>query len=67
MTLIKQLIGVEDFSDVYSKANKKRIEVKEERKRKLAQIVNNFFLFFILNDFIDFYLFFFFTTFKGSY
>ncbi len=40
LDLIKQLIGVEDFSDVYSKSNKKRTERIEERKRKSAQIVN---------------------------
>ncbi len=39
MSLIKQTIGVEDFSDVYAKTNKKRVDVKEERKRKLAQTV----------------------------
>ena len=40
LDLIKQLIGVEDFRDVYSKSNKKRTERIEERKRKSAQIVN---------------------------
>lgn len=38
LDLIKTIIGVEDFSMAYSKTNKKRIENKEERKRKLAQL-----------------------------
>ncbi len=39
---IKQTVGVEEFSLVYSIANKRRVENKEERKRKLAQTLNNF-------------------------
>lgn len=38
LDLIKITIGVENFSLVYSKTNKKRVEHKEERKRKLAQL-----------------------------
>lgn len=38
LNLIKTTIGIEDFSLIYSKTNKKRVEFKEERKRKLAQL-----------------------------
>ena len=40
LDLIKQLVGVETFSDLYSISNKKRSERRDERKRKMAQIVN---------------------------
>ena len=39
LEFIKQTIGVEEFSLIYSKSHKRRIENKEERKRKLAQTV----------------------------
>jgi hypothetical protein len=37
--LIKANIGVEDFSEHYSKSITKRSENKDERKRKLLQMV----------------------------
>jgi hypothetical protein len=40
LEFIKQTIGVEDFSLIYSLSNKKRVENVEKRKRKEAQIVN---------------------------
>jgi hypothetical protein len=39
LDLIKQIVGVEEFSMFYSRSTKRRIENKEERKRKLAQTV----------------------------
>ena len=42
LDFIKQTIGTEEFSMIYSKSNSKRIENKEERKRKLAQTVSGF-------------------------
>lgn len=39
LEFIKQIVGIEQFSEFYTKSNKKRLENKEERKRKLAQIV----------------------------
>lgn len=39
LDLIKNTVGVEEFSMFYSKSITKRIENKEDRKRKLAQIV----------------------------
>lgn len=38
LDLIKNMVGIEEFSLYYSKSFTKRIENKEERKRKLAQI-----------------------------
>ncbi len=40
LEFIKQTIGVEEFSAIYSKAHMKRIENKEQRKRKAAQVVS---------------------------
>jgi hypothetical protein len=42
LDLIKQLVGVETFSDLYSISNKKRRERRDERKRKMAQLVSFF-------------------------
>jgi len=44
LDFIKQAIGVEEFSMIYSKFNKRRTEFREERKRKLAQTVSLFLL-----------------------
>ena len=41
LELIKQTVGVDEFSLAYSKLHTKRVENKEERKRKSAQMVNN--------------------------
>jgi hypothetical protein len=41
LEFIKQTVGVEEFSLMYSVSNKQRSENKEKRKRKLAQTVNN--------------------------
>jgi len=41
LDFIKQTIGTEEFSMIYSKSNTKRIENKEERKRKIAQTVRS--------------------------
>ena len=38
LEFIKQTIGVEEFSVIYSKAHIRRIENKEQRKRKMAQV-----------------------------
>jgi hypothetical protein len=40
--LIKKLIGVETFSDHYSMSNKKRSARRDERKRKMAQLLSFF-------------------------
>ena len=37
LDLIKQIIGAEEFSLIFSKSSKTRLENKEARKRKLAQ------------------------------
>ena len=37
LDLIKQMVGAEEFSLVFSKSNRTRLENKEARKRKLAQ------------------------------
>lgn len=41
LDFIKQIVGVEEFSANLAKSSKRRLENKEERKRKLAQTVNN--------------------------
>jgi len=38
LEFIKQTVGVEDFSDVYSKMKARRVENTEERRRKQAQL-----------------------------
>lgn len=37
LDLIKQIVGTEEFSLIYSKSSKTRLDNKEARKRKLAQ------------------------------
>jgi hypothetical protein len=39
LEFVKQVIGVEEFSIFFSKSTKKRLENKEERKRKHAMTV----------------------------
>lgn len=39
LEFIKQTVGVEEFSMIYSKSHLRRIENKEQRKRNLAQAV----------------------------
>lgn len=39
LEFIKQIIGIEEYSLLLAKSNKRRVENKEERKRKIAQTV----------------------------
>lgn len=39
LEFIKQIIGTEEYSLLLAKSNKRRVENKEERKRKIAQTV----------------------------
>ncbi len=41
LELIKQTIGIEEFTFNLAKSSKRRLEIKEDRKRKLAQTVGS--------------------------
>lgn len=43
LEFIKQIVGVEEFTMNLAKSSKRRVENREERKRKLAQTVRFFF------------------------